>query len=538
DSVGATESLLKRHAEFENRLGAMDRPIRHLKKHAAELVKSGVAPPDGLEQKVGAVVARRNAVQDASDRRRALLEAAYKYQVFTRNAAELLAWVAEKRVLADDESYRDLSLLSRELKRQNAAEGELRTNQQALAAVQEVGRDLVKGRHFASREIQATLEELHARWAELEKKMTERGRKLRQAVDQRQLNQLLQDARERLDALENQLRSEDVGTDLRSSKTLLAHHVHTEAALDSLVERILAVVAQGESLADGHFDSRGIQRETREFKKRLAALAEPRAKRRARLEEAVRYYEAMRALEQEAAWIAERVPSAESHDTGRTLDATQLLLEQAMKLQAECTAHGPHVARVAGLGAAMQAAEHPLARDVTRRCEEVRAAWDALLRALENRRRLLALAERAHTTQASANAAELEVWLAERAEQARSDECGRDEDAARNLIARHKDLEQEMEVNGRLVDELVRAARELKAEGAPTAQELPARADEIQAKMTDLRQLSAERLGRLEGALALHAYLRECADLEEWISQQLATVAAQDDVGDDHDHVQ
>ncbi|XP_078464717.1 spectrin beta chain, non-erythrocytic 5 isoform X2 [Lampetra planeri] len=536
DSVGATESLLKRHAEFENRLGAMDRPIRHLKKHAAELVKSGVVPPEGLEQKVDAVVARRNAVQDGSDRRRALLEAAHKYQVFTRNAAELLAWVAEKRVLADDESYRDLSLLSRELKRQNAAEGELRTNQQALAAVQEVGRDLVKGRHFASREIQATLEELRARWAELEKKMTERGRKLRQAVDQRQLNQLLQDARERLDALENQLRSEDVGTDLRSSKTLLAHHVHTEAALDSLVERILAVVAQGESLADGHFDSRGIQRETREFKKRLAALAEPRAKRRARLEEAVRYYEAMRALQQEAAWIAERVPSAESHDTGRTLDATQLLLEQAKKLQAECTAHAPHVSRVAGLGAAMQAAGHPLARDVARRCEEVRAAWDALLRALENRRRLLALAERAHT--ASANAAELEVWLAERAEQARSEECGRDEDAARNLIARHKDLEQEMEVNGRLVDELVRAARELKAEGAPVGQELPARADKIQETMADLRQLSAERLGRLEGALALHAYLRECADLEEWISQQLATVAAQDDVGDDHEHVQ
>lgn len=52
----------------------------------------------------------------------------------------------------------------------------------------------------------------------------EKGRKLREANAQRTYNRTLEDAKTKLDELENSLASDDLGHDLRSVKKLLKRH--------------------------------------------------------------------------------------------------------------------------------------------------------------------------------------------------------------------------------------------------------------------------------------------------------------------------
>lgn len=79
-------------------------------------------------------------------------------------------------------------------------------------------------KHFKSREIRKILTGLNEEWSRLEQITKERGEKMRQACDQRHLNRMLDDANLKLQEMEKNLASNDLGTDLRSVKQLLQKH--------------------------------------------------------------------------------------------------------------------------------------------------------------------------------------------------------------------------------------------------------------------------------------------------------------------------
>ena len=77
-----------------------------------------------------------------------------------------------------------------------------------------------------------------------------------------------QDSKEKLDTLEKQLLSGEVGFDLRSSKELLRQNQQLESEMDTMTIRIGELLGRGNQLAAGHFDSCGIRKSTEDFKKR------------------------------------------------------------------------------------------------------------------------------------------------------------------------------------------------------------------------------------------------------------------------------
>lgn len=146
--------------------------------------------------------------------------------------------------IASDESYKDGTNLERKLKKNEAFEAELRANAdrlQRLSAVSEAfqasflecfyitclfqeGQELIEAKHSKSPEIKSILKNLHEQWKALESKTRERGEKLRQANDQKNLNRTLDDAHLKLDEMEKALASDDVGHDLHSVKQLIQIH--------------------------------------------------------------------------------------------------------------------------------------------------------------------------------------------------------------------------------------------------------------------------------------------------------------------------
>lgn len=73
-------------------------------------------------------MARRALVHQAAARRRAKLDASLQYQNLRRNIQELSQWIAEKRKIANDDSYRDAASITVKLLKHKAFEAELKAN--------------------------------------------------------------------------------------------------------------------------------------------------------------------------------------------------------------------------------------------------------------------------------------------------------------------------------------------------------------------------------------------------------------------------
>jgi spectrin alpha len=142
------------------------------------------------------------------------------------------------------QSYRDPTNLRGKLQRHQAFEAELAANQSRIDAVSSFGQDLVAGSHFAAEEISARVSELQALWAKLRAQSADKGQKLKEANEQQQFNNAVQDIDQWCQEVETALASEDFGKDLTSVKNLLKKHQLLEVDIAGHKDRIDAVTAQ------------------------------------------------------------------------------------------------------------------------------------------------------------------------------------------------------------------------------------------------------------------------------------------------------
>lgn len=117
----------------------------------------------------------------------------------------------------------------------------------------------------------------------------DKGRRLEQAVSQRDHKNCIEEAKKKLGELEYALQSREVGHDLRSCKEYLNRQQLLEAEIYLWEQKIAELVTSGEEMAhDGHFDSKNIKNETKDIQEQFRKLKEPIQNRRAALEESLK----------------------------------------------------------------------------------------------------------------------------------------------------------------------------------------------------------------------------------------------------------
>lgn len=117
----------------------------------------------------------------------------------------------------------------------------------------------------------------------------DKGRRLQQAVSQRDHNRCIEDAKKKLSEFEMALQSKEVGHDLRSCKEFLNRQQILESEIYLWQQKIDELVSCGEEMAhEGHFDSKNIKNETKEIQEEFKKLKIPINNRRAVLEESLK----------------------------------------------------------------------------------------------------------------------------------------------------------------------------------------------------------------------------------------------------------
>lgn len=138
-------------------------------------------------------------------------------------------------------------------------------------------------------EVKEICTELNSKWKKLLTSSQDKGRRLQQAVSQRDHNRCIEDAKKKLGEFETGLRSKDVGHDLRSCKEYLNRQQLLESEIYLWQQKIDELVSCGEEMAhEGHFDSKNIKTETKEIQEEFKKLKKPINNRRAVLEESLK----------------------------------------------------------------------------------------------------------------------------------------------------------------------------------------------------------------------------------------------------------
>ncbi|KAE8587142.1 hypothetical protein XENTR_v10021875, partial [Xenopus tropicalis] len=534
DQLDTVQSLLHRHDQFEKLLATLKKRVDSFAVNGETLEQNQHFASDLIKQRVSDTKDRLKNVNHKSEERKKSLIDSLRLQEFNRDATELLVWMEEKYKIALDESYRDPTNILRKLKWHEAAEKEMEANRVCYEGLLKVGHQLVGEDHYAKESIKSKMLEVTRRWEDLNNKMSERGNKLRQAGQQEQLMELLQDAKVKIEKIEKVLQAPESSHDLRSSRDLLKAHRQLENESQELADKMNSIVSHAQKMASNHFNSQGIMDETMKYLRRFESLQEPLAKRREFLQAKVNQYEFYHYYDLEMKWISEKMPSASSTNYGKSLDAAQSSFQKHKELQAEVNAHIQQLQRVLDMGKLLITSNHPESCNIAEKNKELQHSWSELERACEER--MKNLQKSVSFQQFLLDVSDMENWIVEKLPLVNSKDFGKEEDATLKLIKKHKDLQQEIELYGNLASDLERTGQSLSLPSSVRYDEVDAPVGKINVQMRDLKERASVRWGKLEESLALYEYLRESADLQDWINQQ-RQLASSEDCGNDYEQV-
>ncbi|XP_075989206.1 spectrin beta chain, non-erythrocytic 5 kst [Anticarsia gemmatalis] len=582
-SVDEAEALVKRHEELEARLAAQDERLAGFVQKAEALENIPHYAAQHIAARRAAVLARRDSVRRAAAERRRALLASLAHQQFVAATEELQTWIEDKTRTAKDQSYRDLANLERKLQKHEAFERELQANEKQLRNVESIGQSLQKSDPSRSSEVSSRLGALQSSWEELVAASRDKGSKLRQAAEQRKHRRSVEDAKARLVDLERALRSEEIGTDLRSCKRLLNQHQALEQELSLWEQKASGLAAQGQDLvSEGHFDAPAIERESAVLLQAVRALQPNAGQRKQALESSLQLHKFAAEVAGELDWLSERSGAACSDALPSDLHAAQSqqkkhaklraellgrrpliervlqhgrqLVEEAhpqnekvgvttigyichkkhAKLRAELLGRRPLIERVLQHGRQLVEEAHPQNEKIVELCAELERGYASVSEAAERRGARLEGALKAQ--QFYHDALEVDAWLNDKAAALAAADVARDRHRATQLLTRHKAVELELDTYAAIISEMGHVATGMANSGHPEGEALVARHALLADSLQRLQRLAAQRQKALVESVCRHEYLAESAELESWIQEQYAA-ASSEDYGQDYEHL-
>ncbi len=461
DSLDSVEALIKAHDDFEKSLAAQMETTKALEDFANRLLAYNHYDSASIKKRKESVLSRRSKLDQISTMRRSKLEDSLRFQQFKRDSEEAGAWINEKLQTATDDSYRDPTNLRGKLQNHQAFEAELKANEGLIVGVNNTGTKLTTARHYASATITSRLAELNQQWKTLLDHSRNKGQKLKEANQHQQFARRVEDIEAWCSEVRTVLSSDDLGRDLTSVQNLLKKHTLLEAEIAGHQERIDAIAVQAkEFVAAGNFQADTITVQQRQLAQSYAALSAPSAIRRKKLDDALKLQQFFRDVDDEEAWIRDKVPVASSFNYGNSLTSVQNLIKKHAALRAELDGRIKRIKVVEDIAKSLADERHYASNEVATRLSGLKSAWNDLTVAATQRQSYLDDSLRAQQYITDSN--EAEAWMSEKEPIVSNNDYGKDEDSAQALLKKHEAVESDLNAYKGTIETLSRESKTCK----------------------------------------------------------------------------
>ncbi|XP_006864620.1 PREDICTED: spectrin beta chain, erythrocytic isoform X2 [Chrysochloris asiatica] len=527
ESLEAAEAGIQKFEDFlvsmENNRDKVLSPV----KSGNKLVAEGNFNSDKIMEKVQLIEDRHRKNEEKAQEVLVLLKDNLALQNFLQNCQELTLWINDKLLTSQDVSYVESRNLHNQQLKHEAFKKDLESHQGWLDNIDAEGKQLMEEKPQFVPMVSQRLETLRQLWDELQAITQKKAQQLSAAQSSDQRLQSHADLNKWISAMEEQLRSDDLGKDLTSVNRMLVKLKRVEDQVNVRkgdVEKLFAQVPSGEETEDTDVS----------IEKRFLDLLEPLGKRKKQLESSKAKLQISRDIEDETLWVEERLPLAQSADYGINLQTVQLFIKKNQTLQNEIMGHEPRINTVLQNGHQLVEEAGTDWGDVEERLKHLQGSWDTLREAAAGRLQRLQDANEAQ--QYYLDAGEAEAWISEQELYVISYETPKDEEGAVVMLKRHLRQQNTVEEYGKNIKELAGRAQSLLSAGHPEGEEIIRLQGKVDKQYAGLKDVAEERRRKLDNMCKMFQLKREADDLEQWITEK-ELVASSPEMGQDFDHV-
>uniref|UniRef100_A0A8C4M2Y5 Spectrin beta chain n=1 Tax=Equus asinus asinus TaxID=83772 RepID=A0A8C4M2Y5_EQUAS len=528
-TVESVEEALKRHREFLTTMELNQQKMQVAVQAAEGLLRQGNAYGEQAQE----AVTRSQENQLRAQQWMQKLHDQLELQHFLRDCHELDGWIHEKMLMARDGTREDGHKLHKRWLRHQAFMAELAQNKEWLEKIEREGQQLMQEKPELAASVRKKLGEIRQCWAELESTTQAKARQLFEASKADQLVQSFAELDKKLLHMESQLQDVDPGGDLATVNSQLKKLQSMESQVEEWYREVGELQAQTAALPLEPASKELVGERQNAVGERLVRLLEPLQERRRLLLASKELHQVAHDLDDELAWVQERLPLAMQTERGSGLQAVQQYIKKNQGLRREIQAHGPRLEEVLERAGALASLRSPDAEAVRRGQEQLQSAWAGLREAAERRQQVLDAAFQVE--QYYFDVAEVEAWLGEQELLMMSEDKGKDEQSTLQLLKKHLQLEQGVENYEESIAQLSRQCRALLEMGHPDRC-ISRRQSQVDRLYVALKELGEERRVSLEQQYWLYQLSRQVDELEHWIAEK-EVVAGSPELGQDFEHV-
>ncbi|XP_074774416.1 spectrin beta chain, erythrocytic isoform X1 [Athene noctua] len=500
---------------------AQDR-LASLRSQANRLVEERPEVAGEVAERLAAVAAAWEELQEALGERAASLGEAGQLQRFLQDLDDFQAWLfgAQKALAATDEVPASLAEAEELLRRHKAAQRDAEEHVAAFAALVEAGERVVGEQEDPQYEgLRQRLHGVEAGWAALGRMAEAQHRFLAQC---RGFQEFLRDAKQAEILLTNQeytLAHLELPTTLEGSTAALRHFQEFRASVESSAEKVPEVVASGTKLvAEGNIFAEKITEKCQALQERHGAVTAKAEEAAGLLQDNHELQTFLQSCRELDTWVEEKMLTAQDVSYGEA-HGLHGKWQKHQAFMAELTPNQGWLEKIEMFcqqeGKELASRKPQYSEVVVRRLAELRRRWDGLCSAAEEKGRRLFEANRSALYAQSYG--ELESWLGQAEEELRATEQAKDLTATNLLLKRLMRLEEQV---GARMKEL----EELGWQGLPAAGDVPdtdGHEQRLQQRFLNLLEPLERRRKELETTKAIYQLGRDLEDETLWVQERL-----------------
>uniref|UniRef100_A0A3B4H609 Spectrin alpha chain, non-erythrocytic 1 n=1 Tax=Pundamilia nyererei TaxID=303518 RepID=A0A3B4H609_9CICH len=434
------QSKHQKHQAFEAELHANADRIRGVIDTGNALIQRGACAgsEDAVKARLSALDEQWQFLVNKSAEKSQKLKEANKQQNFNTGIKDFDFWLSEVEALLASEDYgKDLASVNNLLKKHQLLEADISAHEDRLKDLNGQADSLMGSNAFDTTQVKDKRDAVNGRFAKIKNMAASRRAKLNESHRLHQFFRDLDDEESWIKEKKLLVSSEDYGRDLTGVQNLRKKHKRLEAELGAHEPAIQSVLDTGKKLSDDNtIGQEEIQQRLAQFVDHWKELKDLSGARGKRLEESLEYQQFVANVEEEEAWINEKLNLVGSEDYGDTLAAVQGLLKKHEAFETDFTVHRDRVNDVCANGEELIKKNNHHVDNISAKMSALRGKVSELERAAAQRK--AKLDENSAFLQFNWKADVVESWIGEKENSLKTDDYGRDLSSVQTLLTKQE----------------------------------------------------------------------------------------------------
>ncbi|XP_055551148.1 spectrin beta chain, non-erythrocytic 1 isoform X2 [Wyeomyia smithii] len=526
DATGAT-ALKIQHDAIYGEIEAREETFRYLNELSDSMVQTGHYSATEVEEKCSALLDERAKLHSAYNKKKILLEQKIDLFCFMRDAKVIDNLSSgQEAALSSSDFGQTVEVVQDQVKKHDAFEKLIQTQDEKVAILQDHGRKLVEQNHYDSENIRRRLREIVDRRQHIKELCAKRRQKLQNALLYAQFIRDCAEAGAWINEKQKKLEA-DAGsfadvTNMDDKIKKLQKHQAFQAEVAANEGRIKEVKQKGETLiAKEHQCASEIKEEVRKLRESWKVLLNEVLTRGRGLEEAQDILEFNSQLDKLEAWIRDKEMMVNASDTGRDLEHCNALKRKLDDVDSDMRVDDQRIRTINVLADKLvtQGKAPNESKNVQQRRNNFNNKWKSLQGALNKYRELLDGAYEIHVFDRDID--DTAERIAEKQLAMSVEDTGRDLNAVESLKRKQDAMQRDMTAVQQKIAEHEKRATVLAQKYPDNAGNIEDKLEELKRQWHNLQEASVKRADALDNGYTAHKFTANVKELELWTNDMI-----------------